>query len=122
MSFPTTNKRKTAVKKKPVSDLATTVMAALAIALPLVLYLHEHVEILKYGYQIDALKQQQAELRESARDLSVERAEAASLPAVASRAVAMGLIAPASQDVYVAAEEDASAVPQQPIPIQARLE
>ena len=122
MSEPTTSKRKTTAKKKPVSDLATTVMAALAIALPLVLYLHEHVEILKYGYQIDALKQQQAQLQESARELSVESAQAASLPAVASKAAAMGLIAPAPQDVYVAAGEDAAVVPQQPIPIQARLE
>lgn len=122
MSDPTTSKRKTTGKKKPVSDLATTVMAALAIALPLVLYLHEHVEILKYGYQIDSLKRQQAELQESARELSVQRAEEASLPAVASRAAAMGLIAPDPRDVHVAAGDDATEASQQSVPIQARLE
>ncbi len=91
-------------RRRSASDLATTVMASIAIALPLMLYLSQHVEILRHGYEIEALQQQRAELTEQGRELDVTRAVAVSLPEIERRALALGLVPPPSTDVFTASE------------------
>lgn len=115
------SRRRSAAAGRPrtASDLATTVMASIAIALPLMLYLRQHVEILKYGYEIEALKERRAELVERSRELSVKRAEAASLPEVERRAEALGLRSPSPQDVFVATGDAGTSAS---VPVTARLE
>ena len=110
-------------RKRAASDLATTVLASVAIALPLMFYLRQHVEILRYGYEIEALKERRAELAEAARELSVQRASAAALPGIESRAAALGFVAPDPRDVYVAVEDGPNATPGgSTVPVTARLE
>ena len=113
---------------RPASDLAVTVIASIAIALPLMFYLHQHVEVLRYGYEIESLQARRAELVERARQLRVERLEAASLERVESQAAAAGLVRPGPGDVLVAAGGKArDGAPAAPIPenrpsLTARLE
>ena len=52
-----------------VSDLAVTLLASVAIALPLVFYLNQHVEMLRYGYEIESLKEHRMVLVERQRHL-----------------------------------------------------
>jgi hypothetical protein len=109
-------------RRRSASDLTTTVAASIAIALPLMFYLRQHVEILRYGYEIESLKERRAALAERSKDLAVERAEAASLPEVERRAEALGLVAPDPRDVFVAVPDN-DPIPQgSPVPVTARLE
>lgn len=111
-------------RRKSASDLATTVISSLAIALPLMFYLRQHVEILRYGYEIEALQDRRAELEERSRELAVERASAASLPDVERRARALGLVAPDPRDVFTVTGEPTTSAPTEPaaVPMTARLE
>jgi hypothetical protein len=110
-------------RKRAASDLTTTVLASIAIALPLMFYLRQHVEILRYGYEIESLKERRAELQEQSRELSIQRASAAALPEIERRAAALGLVAPAPSDVFVAVEDGPNATPAgSTVPQTARLE
>ena len=66
-------------------------------------HLHQHVEVLRYGYEIESLQARRAELVERARQLGVERLQAASLERVESQAAASGLVRPGPGAVLVAA-------------------
>ena len=115
--------RGAAARPRSASDLATTVMASIAIALPLMLYLSQHVEILKHGYEIEALQRQRAELGEQARELALTRAVAVSMPEVERRALALGLVPPPSTDVFVVTGVTTKDAPGADMaPMQARLE
>jgi cell division protein FtsL len=81
------------------SDVAVTVMASVSIALPLLFYLHQHVEMLRTGYEIDTLKQRRELLVERQRQLRVERARRADLARIEEAAGKLGLRAPEPQDV-----------------------
>jgi hypothetical protein len=84
------------------SDVAVTVLASVAIALPLLFYLRQHVEILRYGYEIESLRERRAALVERTRELSAQRLESASLERVAEQAPSLGLVAPEPDHVLVA--------------------
>lgn len=111
-------------RRKSASDLTTTVLASVAIALPLMFYLRQHVEILKYGYEIEALEERRAGLLENSRELSIERSRAASLPEAWRRAQSLGFVAPDPRDVFAAVgEETHDSAPNGPaVPMTARLE
>lgn len=89
-------------QRSPASDLMVTVVASVSIALPLLFYLHQHVEMLRHGYEIEALEERRTALVERGRELEVARAEAASLSRVEEQARILGLEAPAPGDVYSA--------------------
>ena len=82
------------------SDVAVTVMASVSIALPLLVYLHQHVEMLRTGYEIDSLKERREVLVERERQLRAERAERSDLARVEEAAGRLGLRAPAPEDVH----------------------
>jgi hypothetical protein len=82
------------------SDVAVTVMASVSIALPLMFYLHQHVEMLRYGYEIDSLKERRQLLVEKQRGLRAERSSLSDLRLVEEKAGERGLQAPAPLDVY----------------------
>jgi len=84
------------------SDVAVTVLASVAIALPLLFYLRQHVEILRYGYEIESLRERRAALVEQSRELTAQRLESASLERVAQQAPSLGLAAPEPDHVLVA--------------------
>ena len=84
------------------SDVAVTVLASVAIALPLLFYMRQHVEILRYGYEIESLRERRAALVERTRELSAQRLESASLERVAEQAPSLGLVAPEPDHVLVA--------------------
>jgi uncharacterized protein HemX len=92
-------------RKGGASDLTVTVLASIAIALPLAFYLKQHVSILRYGYEIESLQEQRAQLDERSRELRAERSQAASLGTVEARAAELGLAPPQASDVYIAGEE-----------------
>ena len=76
-----------------VSDLGVTVLACVSIAVPLLFYLHQHVQMLRYGYEIEALKQRKVALVERHRELQATRDRAARLDRVEEEASRMGLVA-----------------------------
>ena len=82
------------------SDVAVTVMASVSIALPLLFYLHQHVEMLRTGYEIDSLKERRQVLVERERQLRAERAERSDLARVEEAAGKLGLRAPEPEDVH----------------------
>jgi hypothetical protein len=84
------------------------VVACVSIALPLLFYLHEHVEMLRCGYEIESLKSRRLVLVEKTRQLAADRAAAASVASVERRAEAMGLVAPAASDVLLAHVDDSA--------------
>lgn len=85
----------------PVSDVAVTVLASVSIALPLLFYLHQHVQMLRYGYEIEALRVERTALVDRQRELEAEQARRASLGRVEEQARLLGLEAPRPADVYV---------------------
>ena len=90
------------VRRQAAGDIAVTAIASVAIALPLVFYLHQHVEILRLGYEIESLKGRRVEIAERSRELRVKRLEAASPARVEEQASLLGLVAPEPSDVYIA--------------------
>ena len=90
------------------ADILATVIASIAIALPLVFYLHQHVEILRLGYEIESLKEHRVELAERSRELRVERTREASLGRVEAQAARMGLSAPEASSIYIASSPAAA--------------
>jgi hypothetical protein len=90
------------VRRRDVGDIAVTAIASVAIALPLVFYLHQHVEILRLGYDIESLKDRRLEISESSRELRVKRMESASFARVEEQASLLGLVAPDPSDIYIA--------------------
>jgi hypothetical protein len=90
------------VRRAPGADIVATVVASIAIALPLVFYLHQHVEILRLGYEIESLEGRRVELAERSRELRVKRMQSASFERVEHEAQVLGLAAPDPKDVYVA--------------------
>ena len=97
------------------SDMVATVIASVAIALPLVFYLHQHVEILRLGYEIESLKERRVELAERSRELRVEKTQEATLSRVEDQAALMGLSAPSGSDIYLASSPVASCDESAPI-------
>ena len=89
-------------------DIAATVIASIAIALPLVFYLHQHVEILRLGYEIESLKERRVEIAERSRELRAERTQQASLARVEEQAALMGLAAPPPSSIYIASSPEAA--------------
>src|SRR5258706_3534713 len=89
-------------RRRAAGDVAATLIASVAIALPLVFYLHQHVEILRLGYEIESLKERRVELAERALELRIERTQSASLQRVEDQATLLGLCAPEPTNVYVA--------------------
>ena len=87
-------------KHRAASDVAVTVMASVSIALPLLFYLHQHVEMLRTGYEIDSLQEHREVLVERERQLRAERAERSDLARVEEVAGKLGLRAPAPEDVH----------------------
>lgn len=83
------------------SDLVVTLLSALAIALPLVFYLSQHVEMLQYGYEIDALEERKVELQERRQRLRADRARSADLERLEVEAARLGLRAPSPEQVFV---------------------
>ena len=71
-----------ALRQQGSADILATVVASVAIALPLVFYLHQHVEILRLGYEIESRE--------------------ASLGRVEEQAALMGLSAPPASNIYLA--------------------
>ena len=82
------------------SDVAVTVMASVSIALPLLFYLHQHVEMLRTGYEIDSLRERREVLVERKRQLRAERAERSDLARIEEAAGKLGLRAPDPADVH----------------------
>lgn len=82
------------------SDLAVTVVASLSIAAPLLFYLHQHVEMLRYGYAIESQKHERSRLVEKRRELQSERDRAASLGRVEEQATLIGLEPPPASAIY----------------------
>jgi hypothetical protein len=82
------------------SDLAVTLLASVSIAVPLLFYLHQHVEMLRYGYEIEHLKERRAQLSDRRQELVAERAEGASLGRIEHQASLIGLVAPEPLAVY----------------------
>ena len=74
------------------SDLAVTVLASFSIAVPLLFYLHQHVEMLRYGYEIEALEQRKVALVERHRELMASRDQSSSLGRAEEQATAAGLV------------------------------
>lgn len=97
-------RRGTASGRRPTAsgDMVATVVASVAIALPLVFYLHQHVEILRLGYEIESLKERRVEFAERSRELRAERTQQASLGRVEAQARLMGLEAPPASAIYIA--------------------
>ena len=90
------------VSNRTAGDILVTAIASVAIALPLVFYLHQHVEILRLGYEIESLKDRRVEIAERSRELRVRRMESASLARVEEQASLLDLVAPEPTDVYIA--------------------
>lgn len=90
------------MRRRAAGDIAVTAIASVAIALPLVFYLHQHVEILRLGYEIESLKDRRVEIAERSRELRVKRSESATLARVEEQAALLGLAAPAPSDIYIA--------------------
>src|SRR5687768_12988604 len=74
------------------SDLAVTVLASFSIAVPLLFYLHQHVEMLRYGYEIEALEQRKVALVERHRELMASRDRSSSLDRAEAQAAKLGLV------------------------------
>ena len=87
--------------REPIADLGVTVLASVSIALPLLFYLHQHVQMLRHGYEIEALEEQRTELADRHRELSVAVAEVSALSRVEPQARQLGLEAPRPTDVFV---------------------
>lgn len=109
------------------SDLAVTLLASVSIAVPLLFYLHQHVEMLRYGYEIEQLKARRAELSDRRLELSAERAGRASLGRIEEQASLFGLVAPEPTAVYATggpgpATEDAGDQTRPEVVRSARLE
>ena len=97
------------------SDIVATVIASIAIALPLVFYLHQHVEILRLGYEIESLKERRVELAERSRELRIEKTREAGLDRVEEQAALLGLSAPSGSDIYLASSPVAACDESAPI-------
>lgn len=88
-------------EREPIADLGVTVVASVSIALPLLFYLHQHVQVLRHGYAIEDLERQRVELVDRQRELTVAVADVSSLARVEDEARRLGLEAPRSTDVFV---------------------
>ena len=82
--------------------MAVTLLASVSIALPLLFYLNQHVEMLRFGYEIESLKERREVLVERQRHLLGERASRADLDRVEQGALDLGLVTPSPTAVYAA--------------------
>ena len=103
LSVPGSGSRQ-ATRHRP-ADLAATVIASVSIALPLLFYLNQHVELLRQGYRIESLRERRADLVERRRELRARRAAEARLSRVEQAAVSQGLVAPEPEDVFRIVDE-----------------
>lgn len=84
------------------SDVAVTLIASVSIAMPLLFYLHQHVELLRHGYEIEALKKERVNLEERRRELALDRSRLSGLDQVERQATLLGLTTPDPLAIYSA--------------------
>ena len=83
-------------------EIATLVLIVLAVTTPVILSLWQRGELLRYGYEIENLKQERDSLAELKRKLLVERSSRQSLPLVEKIARRdLGLVEPSSNQVHI---------------------
>jgi len=87
-------------------EMVVLALAVLCVTAPVLLALWQRGELLRYGYQIEELKDERARLAELERKLLVERANLESLAAVERAAREdLGLVNPPNDHIYVVLPE-----------------